>query len=98
MIPLWFSSGLIWPLEAVPYVLQLLLYLNPLSFPVESLRSVMLRGWGVNNVNVLIGYIVSIMYTLILSVMNFVIFEKFSTSAVSTVFLNKFKNNHLIEV
>jgi ABC-type polysaccharide/polyol phosphate export permease len=93
MFPLWLVSGLIWSLEALPNAIRFLSYLSPLSFPVESLRSIMLRGWSLNNfLNVLNGYVVSIGYALICSVINFVIFEKFSTSAVSTEFLNKFLN------
>jgi ABC-type multidrug transport system permease subunit len=82
---------MLWPLEAMPYAFQIIsYYLNPLTITIVALRSVMLRGWGLNNIDVIIRYIVSIGYTLIFSVMNFVLFEKFSTSAVSTKLLNKF--------
>ncbi len=90
--PLWFTSGCFWPLESVPYNLRKLFYLNPLALPVESMRSIMLRGWGIDNINVLIGFIVSITYTLLITVTNFVIIEKFSTSALSTRLLNKFNS------
>jgi ABC-type multidrug transport system permease subunit len=88
---MWYTGGVLWPLEAMPYAFRMIsYYLNPLTIPIEALRSVMLRGWGLNNIDVIIGYIVSIGYTLIFSVMNFVLFEKFSISAVSTKLLNKF--------
>ncbi len=74
--PLWFTSGCFWPLESIPYNLRMLFYLNPLAFPIESMRSIMLRGWGIDNMNVLIGFIVSITYTLLITITNFVIFNK----------------------
>jgi len=43
-------SGVFWPLEAVPGILRPVSYFLPLTYEVEGLRSVMIRGWGVGGV------------------------------------------------
>ncbi len=39
-------SGVFWPLESVPEVLRPISYLLPLTYAVDGVRSVMVRGWG----------------------------------------------------
>jgi len=39
-------SGVFWPLESVPGVLRPISYLLPLTYAVDGVRSVMVRGWG----------------------------------------------------
>jgi ABC-2 type transport system permease protein len=43
-------SGIIWPLEAIPAWLRPASYLLPTSFAVDGLRSVFLRGWGLEHI------------------------------------------------
>ena len=43
-------SGVFWPLEAVPTLLQPVSYFIPLTYAVEGLRSVMIRGWSVDGI------------------------------------------------
>jgi len=43
-------SGVFWPIEAVPDLLRPVSYCLPLTYAVEGLRSVMIRGWGVGEV------------------------------------------------
>lgn len=43
-------SGVFWPLEAVPLVLRPISYFIPLTYAVDGLRSVMIRGWGVDGI------------------------------------------------
>jgi len=69
---LWFTSGMLYPLESVPSILQTIFYFNPLALPSNSLRSIMLRGWGLTNTDVLIGYIVSIIYITIILIINII--------------------------
>ncbi len=40
-------SGLFWPVESIPGVLQPLARVVPLTHGIEALRSVALRGWGI---------------------------------------------------
>ncbi len=72
MMCLWFTSGMLYPLESVPSILQTIFYFNPLALPSNSLRSIMLRGWGLANTNVQIGYIVSIIYTTVVLIINII--------------------------
>jgi ABC-2 type transport system permease protein len=43
-------SGVFWPIEAVPDLLRPVSYFLPLTYAVDGLRSVMIRGWGVGDV------------------------------------------------
>jgi len=43
-------SGVFWPLEAVPDLLRPASYFLPLTYAVDGLRSVMIRGWGIGDV------------------------------------------------
>jgi len=43
-------AGVFWPLEAVPELLQPISYFIPLTYSVDGLRSVMIRGWGLDQV------------------------------------------------
>jgi ABC-2 type transport system permease protein len=89
IFPLWFTSGMVWPLESLNLNLRKVLYLNPLSFPIESLRSVMLRGWSFTNTNVMIGYAVSLIYTLIFLLIDISMFERFSVQTFTSTFFKK---------
>ena len=41
-------SGIFWPVEAIPGWLRPLSWALPTTYEVEGLRSVMVRGWGVD--------------------------------------------------
>jgi ABC-2 type transport system permease protein len=43
-------AGVFWPLEAVPELLRPISYFIPLTYSVDGLRSVMIRGWGLDQV------------------------------------------------
>jgi ABC-2 type transport system permease protein len=43
-------SGVFWPLEAVPTLLRPVSYFIPLTYAVDGLRSVMIRGWSVDGI------------------------------------------------
>ena len=43
-------SGVFWPLEAVPLVIRPISYFIPLTYAVDGLRSVMIRGWSVDGI------------------------------------------------
>lgn len=43
-------AGVFWPIEAVPDLLRPISYFIPLTYAVEGLRSVMIRGWGLDQV------------------------------------------------
>jgi ABC-2 type transport system permease protein len=43
-------SGVFWPLESVPEMLRPISYLLPLTYAVDGVRSVMVRGWGLGEI------------------------------------------------
>jgi ABC-2 type transport system permease protein len=43
-------SGVFWPIEAVPTLLRPVSYFIPLTYAVEGMRSVMIRGWSVDGI------------------------------------------------
>jgi len=43
-------SGVFWPLESVPELLRPVSYLLPLTYAVDGARSVMVRGWGLEEI------------------------------------------------
>jgi ABC-2 type transport system permease protein len=43
-------SGIIWPIEAIPNWLRVISYLLPPTYAVDAIRSVMLRGWGLDKI------------------------------------------------
>ncbi len=43
-------AGVFWPIESVPEVLRPISYLIPLTYAVDGTRSVMIRGWGLDQV------------------------------------------------
>lgn len=46
VLPAFLLSGVFWPLEAIPGWLRPVSYFIPVTYAVEGLRSVLLRGWG----------------------------------------------------
>jgi ABC-2 type transport system permease protein len=47
ILPVFLLSGVFWPREAMPLWLRPFSYLIPVTYGVDSLRSVLIRGWGV---------------------------------------------------
>lgn len=43
-------SGVFWPIEAVPTLLRPVSYFIPLTYAVDGMRSVMIRGWSVDGI------------------------------------------------
>lgn len=51
-------AGVFWPIEAVPTLLRPVSYGIPLTYAVDALRSVMIRGWGADHVWVQLVFLV----------------------------------------
>jgi ABC-2 type transport system permease protein len=49
-LPMLLLSGTFWPLEAIPSWLRPFSYLTPPTYAIDATRSVMLRGWGVEDI------------------------------------------------
>ncbi|XP_025018058.1 ABC transporter G family member 20 [Tetranychus urticae] len=52
-------SGIIWPLEAMPYWIRWFSYIQPQTLPTETLRHILSRGWGITEPGVYIGFLVT---------------------------------------
>ncbi|CAH1980263.1 unnamed protein product [Acanthoscelides obtectus] len=50
-------SGSLWPLEAMPKVLRCISWMLPLTLATRAVRSIMLRGWGIEWSHVYWGYV-----------------------------------------
>jgi ABC-2 type transport system permease protein len=50
ILPTFLLAGIFWPLEAIPQWLRPVSYIIPPTYAVEALRSVLLRGWGIERI------------------------------------------------
>jgi ABC-2 type transport system permease protein len=50
VLPAFLLSGVFWPIEAIPEWLQPVSYLLPTTYAVAAVRSVNLRGWGLDKI------------------------------------------------
>lgn len=55
-------SGILWPLEAMPVVLRYVAYILPQTLACEAMRSVLMRGWGLDHPVVARGFIVTLVW------------------------------------
>jgi len=46
MVPSLILAGVFWPLESMPSLMRPVAYFIPLTYELDALRSVMIRGWG----------------------------------------------------
>lgn len=58
-------SGILWPFEAIPRWLRLICYVQPLTMPVQALKSITLKGAGLNDGSVQLGFLVSLGWLLV---------------------------------
>jgi ABC-2 type transport system permease protein len=49
-IPSILLAGIFWPLEAIPEFLRPISSFIPLTYAVDGARSIMIRGWGVDQI------------------------------------------------
>ena len=57
-------GGIMWPTESMPSGLRYVSKVLPSTLAIDSLRSIMLRGWGVDHFQVLIGFIITLLWLL----------------------------------
>lgn len=81
------TSGSMWPMEGLPDILQKLIFLNPITLTIRSVRLVMLRGWSYQHFEVLIGYITTTSYTFICFISSIFLFHLISNSTIRIPFL-----------
>lgn len=64
VFPSSFVTGILWPRERVPQVLQMINPLLPMTLPAEAMRSLMICCWGIGHPNVWQGFIFNAVYAL----------------------------------
>ena len=75
ILPMLLCSGSMWPMEGIPELLQNVMFLNPLTLTIRSVRLVMLRGWSYRDFQVFVGYVTTSSYTALTFVSSIVIFQ-----------------------
>lgn len=50
VLPTFLLAGIFWPIEAIPAFIRPLSYIIPPTYAVEAIRSVTLRGWGMERI------------------------------------------------
>lgn len=64
-LPIVMLCGIIWPIEGMYSGLKLIAYFLPLTYPTESLRSLLQKGWTVYDHVVYMGFTTLIVWSLI---------------------------------
>lgn len=68
-------SGTVWPLEGMSDWVRIMSYFLPQTYPIEGLRSIMSRGWGLSHYDVQMGFIVSIVWIAIFTLAAALVFR-----------------------
>lgn len=72
--PILLLSGIIWPIEGMPYILRKFSIGLPLTLATSSLRSIMSRGWGLTEFDVYIGFVVTFGWIIIFLILTMICF------------------------
>lgn len=65
-------GGIIWPVEGMPHWMRILAYALPQTYSIEALRSIFARGWGFEIMDVSLGLITGIAWTVGMLVLSIV--------------------------
>lgn len=74
-MPLIFTSGTLYPLEAAPKLLHQIMMWNPLTMPIDALRNIMLRGWSFTHYYVITGVMTNLSYSLVICLFTLIYFR-----------------------
>ena len=66
-------SAMIWPIEGRPMFMRNFAYCVPYSYAVESLRSILARGWGIEQPVVYMGIVITCGWTVAFLVLTLVL-------------------------
>ncbi|KAI9558715.1 ABC protein [Daphnia sinensis] len=72
-IPLLVMGGICWPIEGMPYYLRYIAYSLPVTYAIESLRSIFSRGWGIEELDVYAGILISIAWIFALLILSLIV-------------------------
>lgn len=65
-------SGVIWPIEGMPYILRNIAVGLPLTLATSALRSILTRGWGFMEFEVYMGFVATISWILLFLIITMV--------------------------
>ncbi|GAB0090644.1 ABC transporter G family member 23 [Sergentomyia squamirostris] len=68
-------SGVIWPIEGMPDVLRFISKGLPLTLATSSLRSILSRGWSIDETDVYLGFISTIVWIFVFLVVTLVVLK-----------------------
>lgn len=87
-----FTSGMLWPVEGMPRTVQRILSFNPLTLPIITMRNIMLRGWSLQHGwPVIAGFVYNASLSFVCIVFQYIVFNlKNWTLIIHIIFL---KNN-----
>ena len=66
LIFIFIISGVLWSLETLPYYIRWFSFVQPTTLPAESMRSMLTRGLGLAHASVWPGFLVSVIWILLL--------------------------------
>ncbi|XP_014281518.1 ABC transporter G family member 23 isoform X1 [Halyomorpha halys] len=69
-LPFIMLCGIIWPVQGMSKILQMVSYFLPLTLSTESLRSILARGWDINHPIVYSGFIALGVWTVIFMIIS----------------------------
>jgi ABC-2 type transport system permease protein len=72
-MPMWFLSGALWPLDKSPEWLKVITLLNPLTYGVDALRTLLI---GVNTLDLTLGVAVLTAFTLFMLALGTYLFNR----------------------
>jgi len=58
-------SGIIWPLEGMSFFMRWISYFLPQTLPIMSLRNIMLKGWGITETFVWLGFVATFAWIIV---------------------------------
>lgn len=70
------STGIIWPIEAMPWVIQPFVYLFPVYMPAKSARELIIKGYGITDYSVYIGIVYSVVWMILGAIITLVVLKR----------------------
>lgn len=73
-MPLFFASNAIYPIAVMPRWLQIIAHLNPLSYVVDGIRSLMIVGVTIDPISIIIDFAVLIVVSIVLIIIGALVY------------------------
>lgn len=74
--PMLLISGVVWPVEGMPEVLEFISRLMPFTMPIEALRSIMAKGWTITDGLILHAYGITVAWIIFYLLFTFYLLRK----------------------